>query len=89
MMTIYVPSAEETRCFQPSKNIKIQCGIEGNVMKKECSGGCSGKAVKRAIPRNFAKIAKISLGLRKFRNHSENFAILAKLENFARLAKFR
>ena len=41
MMTIYVPSAEETRCYQPSKNIKIQCGIEGNVMKKECSGGCS------------------------------------------------
>ena len=32
-------------------------------------------------------IAKISLGLRKFRNHSENFAILAKLGNFAKLAK--
>ena len=32
-------------------------------------------------------IAKISLGLRKFRNHSENFAILAKLGNFARIAK--
>ena len=32
-------------------------------------------------------IGKISLGLRKFRNHSENFAILAKLGNFARLAK--
>ena len=43
----------------------------------------------RAIPGNFAKIAKISLGLRKFRNHTENFAILAKLGNFARLAKFR
>ena len=42
-----------------------------------------------AIPGNFAMIAKISLGLRKFRNHSENFAILAKLGNFARLAKFR
>ena len=38
---------------------------------------------------NFAMITKISLGLRKFRNHSENFAILAKLRNFARLAKFR
>ena len=37
-------------------------------------------------------IAKISLGLRKFRNHSENFATLAKFslcENFVRLAKFR
>ena len=38
---------------------------------------------------NFAGIAKISLGLRKFCNHSENFAILAKLRIFARLAKFR
>ena len=37
-------------------------------------------------------IAKISLGLRKFRNHGKNFAILAKFslrENLARLAKFR
>ena len=34
-------------------------------------------------------IAKISLGLGKFRNHSENFAILEKLRNFAKLAKFR
>ena len=33
-------------------------------------------------------IAKISLGLRKFRNHSENFAILANLRIFARLANF-
>ena len=41
---------------------------------------------------NFAGIAKFSQGLRKFRNHSENFAILAKFslcEFFARLAKFR
>ena len=40
----------------------------------------------------FAMIAKISLGLRKFHNHSEIFSILAKFslcENFARLAKFR
>ena len=51
-----------------------------------CKRGCSSKTVN---PRIFAKIAKISLGLRKFRNHSENFAILAKLENFASLAKFR
>ena len=41
-----------------------------------------------AVPGNFAKIAKISLGLRKFRNHSENFAILAKLRNFARPKNF-
>ena len=42
-----------------------------------------------ANPGNFAMIAKISLRLQKFRNHSENFAILAKLRNFSRLAKFR
>ena len=52
-------------------------------------GGCSSKTSKPGI---FAMIAKISLGLRKFRNHSENFAILAKFslcENFTRLEKFR
>ena len=37
-----------------------------------------------AIPEIFAKIAKISLGLRNFRSHSENFAILAKLCIIAR-----
>ena len=36
----------------------------------------------------FAMVEKILLGLRKLRNHSENFAILAKLGNFTRLAKF-
>ena len=46
------------------------------------------KTGSRTNPRIFAMIAKISLGLRKFRNHSENFAILAKLGIFARLAKF-
>ena len=57
-------------------------------MKKKCKEdtvGCSSWIRKAGI---FAMVAKISLGLRKFRNHSENFAILAKLENFARLAKF-
>ena len=38
-------------------------------------GWCSGKTEET---RYFARIAKISQGLRKFRNHSENFAILAK-----------
>ena len=42
-----------------------------------------------ANPGNFSMIEKILLGLRKFRNYSENFAILEKLRNFARLAKFR
>ena len=46
-------------------------------------GGCSSKTGKPGI---FAMIAKISLGLRKFHNHSENFARLVK---FRWLAKFR
>ena len=56
-------------------------------------GGCSGDGVAKldAVGKAgiFAIIAKISLGLRKFCNHSKNFAILAKLRIFARLAKFR
>ena len=60
------------------------------ILKK---GGCSGDAVAKldAVGKAgiFAMIAKISLGLRKFHNHSENFAILVKLRIFARLAKFR
>ena len=47
------------------------------------------KEEKHKHPEIFAMIAKISLGLPKFRNHSENFTIIAKLGNFARLAKFR
>ena len=55
-------------------------------------GGCSSKQEAGSKPGIFAMVAKISLGLQKFRNHSENFAILVKFslcENFARLAKFR
>ena len=88
-MAIYVPNAEETRCYQPSKNIKIHFGIEGSVMKKKCREDAVSNEERKKHPRNFAMIAKILLGLRKFHNHSENFAILAKLGNFARLAKFR
>ena len=58
-------------------------------VKKKVAGGCSSKTGKPGI---FAMIAKIYLGLRNFRNHSEIFATLAKFslcENFARLAKFR
>ena len=65
--------------FSAIKNIKIQCGIEGKLMKK-----CKEDAVMQTIPR-------FSLGLRKFRYdcESKNFAILGKLRIFARLAKFR
>ena len=52
-------------------------------------GGCSGDAVAKvdAVGKAgiFAMTAKISLGLRKFCNHSENFVILVK---FRYLAKF-
>ena len=58
-------------------------------MNKKCRDDAVSKTRSRRNPRIFAMIAKISLGLRKFRNHSENFAILAKLGYFARLAKFR
>ena len=58
-------------------------------MNKKCRDDAVSKTGSRSNPRIFAMIAKISLGLRKFRNHSENFAILAKLGIFARLAKFR
>ena len=47
------------------------------------------KTGSRSNPRVFAMIAKISLGLRKFRNDCEIFAILAKLRIFVRLEKFR
>ena len=58
-------------------------------MNKKCREDAVSKTGSRSNPKIFAKIAKISLGLRKFRNHSENFVILAKLGIFARLAKFR
>ena len=58
-------------------------------MNKKCREDAVSKTGSRSNPRIFAMIAKISVGLRKFRNHSENFAILAKLGIFARLAKFR
>ena len=59
------------------------------MLNKKCREDAVSKTGSRSNPRIFAMIAKISLGLRKFRNHSENFAILAKLRIFARLAKFR
>ena len=58
-------------------------------MNKKCREDAVSKIGSRSNSRIFAMIAKFSLGLQKFRNHSKNFAILAKLVNFARLAKFR
>ena len=47
------------------------------------------KAEKQKQPGIFAMIAKISLGLRKFRNHSENFATLAKITVASENSQFR
>ena len=57
-------------------------------MNKKCRKDAVSKTGSRSNPRIFTVIAKISLGLRKFLNHSENFTILAKLGIFDRLAKF-
>ena len=64
------------------KNEGKVTGIDAVEDRKQCSE-------ESAIPEIFAKIAKISLGLRKFRNLRENFAILAKLKIFARHQDFR
>ena len=48
-------------------------------MNTKCREDAVSKTGSRSNPRIFPMIAKISLGLRKFRNHRENFEILAKL----------
>ena len=78
LMSTYLPNADDSQCFQLSKMKKC----EVDVKKEECRG-CSSKEKKPGI---FAIIAKNSLGLGKFSNHSKNFATLAKFslcENFA------
>ena len=87
LMSRYVMNAEDLQCFQPSTMKKC----EVHVKKEGCSSKIGGCNSKRRNPGIFAMIAKILLGLRKFRNHSKIFAILAKFslyENFSRLAKF-
>ena len=59
-----------------------------SVMNKKCREDAVSKTGSMRNSMIFAMIAKISLGLLRFRNHRENFAILAELGNFARLAKF-
>ena len=62
-----------------SKKMK-KCEVE--LMKRRCSGKAG------AIEEN----QEFRYALRKFRNHSEKFVILAKFslcENFAKQAKFR
>ena len=85
LITSCVLNAEDLQCFHHQKRRNMKW-----ILKE---GGRSGDAVAKldavSKARIFAMIAKISPGLRKFRNHSENFAILAKLRFFARLAKFR
>ena len=69
--------------FSTNKLNQCEVDFEGKwdaVAKRRIQWGCSSWKRKAGI---FTVVAKISLGLRKFRNHSENFAILAKLGNFA------
>ena len=61
------------------KHTKNQRKNEGKVMQVDAVEDRRQSSEESAISGNFAKIAKISLGLRKFCSHSENFAILAKL----------
>ena len=74
--------------FQPSNISKFELRNEGKVRRNDAVEDAVCSNEEYANPGNFAMIAKISLGLRKYRNHSENFAILAKLRNFARLSNF-
>ena len=67
LMSRDVLSAEDLQCFQPSKMKKCEVDV-----KKKVARGCSRKTGKAGL---FSMLAKISLGLRKFRNPSENFAM--------------
>ena len=67
LMSRYVLIAEDSQSFHHSKMKKCEVDLK--------KGGCCRKTGKPGI---FSMIAKISLGLRKFRNLSENFAILVK-----------
>ena len=78
----------ELNC-QPSIIPRINEKNEGKVIEIDAVEDTRQCSEESANPRIFAKIAKISLGLQKFRNLSENFAILAKLSIFARHQDFR
>ena len=52
-------------------------------------GGCSEHNRKQEQSQDFRYDCENFAGIAKIFNHSENFAILAKLRTFARLAKFR
>ena len=61
-------NAEDLQCFQPSKKLRNVRWI----LKK---GGCSSNREAGSKLGVFAMIVKISLGLLKFRNLSEIFAM--------------
>ena len=48
--------------FSAIKNIKIQCGIEGKLMKKKCKEDTVGMELLDQKAGIFAMVAKISLG---------------------------
>ena len=55
---------------------KRGCRMQDAGCRKQGANGTVAAGVRTV---NFAGIAKFSQGLRKFRNHSENFAIIAKI----------
>ena len=68
-MTSCVLNAEDLQCFQPLKMKEYEVDFEGRRMQWGCSSkaGCSRQSRNfRYNCENFAKIGKISLGLRKF-----------------------
>ena len=68
-----IPSSRDDEISKFSVELKQ---IDEEEVQRRCSDAVGD-------PRIFSMIAKISLGLQKFCNHSENFAILAKLRIFA------
>ena len=55
---------------------EMSSGNDEKEMQRQCKGNAEGS--RRQVGFSLC-IAKILQGLRKFRNHSENFAILAKI----------
>ena len=60
------------------KNEEMSSGVDEKEMQRQSRRQQRQNQIFAMHCKNFSRIAKISQGLRKFRNHSENFAIIAK-----------
>ena len=61
-----------------TKNEEISSGVDEKEKQRQSRRQQRQNQIFAMHCENFARIAKISQGLRKFRYHRENFAILAK-----------